>query len=265
MKKPIETIVRGTVDIESFSFALECTENVVWLSKTQRGTVSGFLGVATGDVDCVVVDEFFDRRPGWSQVVEISIKTGKYDGAERIRVLFRILPEEQARDLRPVSVSVSDDDSVPLVVTVSDRYVNKEVIWTQRFARHTHRLTDERRAADILTWHWTRYYRFLPWCDVQDLALEFSSHVIGLTLSEANRVASRQLYARAREQGWRKLTLREQTRWGLRGQWHSDADCVTARARLGAPNGASEATNRASRPGGKLDAYEQIETKLMGY
>jgi len=262
MKKPIELIVRGSVEISSFQFSLEATENVVWLSRTMRGVVSGLLGVSTGDIDVVVVDDFFSGRGRWGQVLEISNKTGKFDGTRRIRMLFRLLPEEQARDLRPISLEVSADETVPCTVMVSDRFAGKELLWSQSFVRYSHRLSDPVRAADILTWHWTRYYRFLPWCDVEDLARDFGTAAIGLTLSEANRLASRQLYQRAREQGWRKLTLREQSRWQLRGQWHRDEDCVTARAKLGAPNGASEASNRASRANGKLDDYEYLAEQM---
>jgi hypothetical protein len=256
MKKPIEVILRGTVEIPSFAFTLEATENVVWLSRTMKGIVSGLLGVSTGDIDVVVVDDFLSGRGRWSQVLEVSHKTGKFDGTKRIRLLFRLLPEEQARDLRPVAITVSTDDTVPCAVTVCDRFAGKEILWTQSFARYSHKLSDPLRAADILTWHWTRYYRFLPWCDVKDLARDFGSLAVGLTLSEANRLASRQLYQRARDQGWRKLTLREQSRWGLKGQWHRDEDCIAARAKLGFPNGASEATNRASRPMGRLTVYD---------
>lgn len=264
MKKPIESIIRGTVEIAAFTFALEATENVVWLSRTMRGVVSGLLGVSTGDVDVVVVDDFLSGRGRWGQVLEVSNKTGKFDGAQRVRLLFRLLPEEQARYLRPIAIDVSADEVVPCTVTVRDRFAGKEVLWQQSFARYSHRLSDPVRAADILTWHWTRYYRFLPWCDVEDLARDFGDSAVGLTLSEANRLSSRQLYQRAREQGWRKLTLREQSRWGLKGQWHQDEDCVAARAKLGIANGASEATNRASRANGRLDAYEDL-AEQMGF
>jgi hypothetical protein len=262
MKKPIEVIVRGLVEISSFKFALEATENVVWLSRTIHGVVSGLLGVSTGDIDVVVVDDFFTGRGRWAQVLEISHKTGKFDGAKRIRLLFRLLPEEQARDLRPITVEVSADEIVPCTVTVYDRFAGGDILWSQSFARYSHRLTDPVHAADILTWHWTRYYRFLPWCDVEDLARDFGNTAVGLTLSEANRLASRQLYQRARDQGWHKLTLREQSRWGLKGQWHRDEDYIDARTKLGYPNGASEATNRASQPQGRLDTYEDLAQKF---
>jgi hypothetical protein len=182
MKKPIELIVRGSVEISSFHFSLEATENVVWLSRTMRGVVSGLLGVSTGDIDVVVVDDFFSGRGRWGQVLEISNKTGKFDGTRRIRMLFRLLPEEQARDLRPISLEVSADETVPCTVMVSDRFAGKELLWSQSFVRYSHRLSDPVRAADILTWHWTRYYRFLPWCDVEDLARDFGTAAIGLTL-----------------------------------------------------------------------------------
>ncbi len=263
MKKPIELITRGTIEISFFTFSLETTENVVWLSPTIRGTVSGLLGVPTGDIDVVMVDDFFTGRGRWLQILEVSYKTGKYDGAQRIRLLFRLLPEEQARNLQPITIDVSTDETVPCTVTIRDRFAGKEILWQQSFARYSHRLTDPTRAVDILTWHWTRYYRFLPWCDIKDLTQEFGESAIDLTLSEANRLASRQLYQRARDQGWRKLTLREQSRWQLRGQWHRDEDCVAVRVKLaGAPNGASEATNRASKPNGRLDAWEELAESM---
>ena len=257
MKKPIEVIIRGQIEISEFTFGLEVTLNVVWLSPTVRGVVSGLLGVSTGDIDVVITDDFFTGRGRWAQVLEISNKTGKFDGSKRIRLLFRLLPEEQAACLRPIVIKVSEDDSVPCVVTVFDRFAGGKILWSQSFIRYSHRLSDPLRATDILTWHWIRYYRFLPWCDIEDLARNFGNSVVGLTLSEANRLASRQLYQRAREQGWKKLTLREQALWGLKGQWHRDDDCISARQKFGFPNGVSEATNRASRQG-KLDAYEDI-------
>jgi hypothetical protein len=263
MKKPVELIVRGTVELSSFTFGLESTHNVVWLSRTIKGVVSGLLGVPTGDIDIVVVTDFFSGRGRWVQVLEVSNKTGKFDGAKRIRLLFRLLPEEQAKNLRPITIDVSPDEHVPCTVTVSDRFAGKEVLWSQSFSRYSYRLSDASHAGDILTWHWQRYYRFLPWCDVEDLARDFGDIAVGLTLSEANRVASRQLYQRAREQGWHKLTLREQSRWQLRGQWHQEEDITAARVKLaGAPNGASEATNRASRPNGRLDAYEDLAAQF---
>lgn len=264
MKKPVEIILRGTVAIAQFDFSREATDNVVWLSPTMRGQVWGLLGVSTGDIDLVVVDDFFTGRGRWKQILEVSRKIGKFDGSTRIRLLFRLLPEEQAKDLRPIAISVSPDQSVPCMLTVQDRFAGGATLWEQSFVRFSFRISDLQRAGDILTWHWSRYYRFLPWCDVEDLARSFGESIMNLTLSEANRLASRQLYERARQQGWRKLTLREQSRWGLRGQWHRDEDCITARAKFGAPNGVSEASNRASRPQGRLDAYEDLAAAFDG-
>lgn len=262
MKKPVELITRGTVELVSFPFSLETTESVVWLSRTCRGVVSGLLGVSTGDCDVVVVDDFFSGRGRWKQVVEVSLKTGKFDGTKRVRILFRLMPEEAARDLRPVEIIVSPDEDSPCSVTVRDRFAGGATMWSQSFARYSHRLTDPGHAGDILTWHYKRYYAFLAWCDVSDLADSFGELALGLTLSEANRLASRQLYERARIQGWRKLTLREQTRWGLKGQWHRDDECMSARDRFGYPNGVSEASNRASKACGKLNAYDDIQERF---
>lgn len=253
MKKPVEVILRGTVELATVPFALEATENVVWLSRTVRGTISGLVGVSTGDVDIVVTDNFLSGRGRWLQVLEICNKIGKFDGTKRIRLCFRLLPEEQARILRPIEISISPDDRAPCTVTVRDRFAGRVTLWEQSFAGFSHELRDPERAGDVVIWHWQRYYRFLQWCDIEDLVANFADKAIGLTLSGANRFASRELYQRAREQGWHKLTLREQSRWGLKGQWHRDGDIVAARAKFAAANGASEASNRATRPGGRLE------------
>jgi hypothetical protein len=255
MKKPISSIVRGVVEIPEFPFALEATGNVVWISKTMKGSVSGLLGISTGDIDVVIVEDFLTGRGRWDQVLEVSEKIGRFDGSKRIRLLFRLLPEEQASLLRPITLQVAADDATPCMVTVSDRFARGAILWQQSFTRYSHRLSDPHRASDVLTWHWTRYYKFLPWADVQDLVKEFGERALGKTLSEANRLASRLLYQRARSQGWHKLTLREQGRWGLKGQWHRDEDLVTAKASFGYPNGVSDATNRAARPFGALDPH----------
>jgi len=254
MKKPVECIFRGSIELTEFPRTLEQTDNHVWISKTQHGPVSGLLGVSTSLIDVVVCDHFFDEDPRTSQVVELSHKTGKFDGNVRFRLLLRRYPIKQAEGLRAVTLEISPDAEVPCTVRLRDRYVDQEPVWEQAFIRYSRRVKDIEHSGDILVWHWQRYYRFLCWVDVQDLVTDFSERVLGLTLSEGNRLASRTLYSRARELGWHKLTLLEQAKLDLSGQWHRDDELVAAKARiLGTPNGASDATNRASRPGGRFD------------
>jgi hypothetical protein len=251
MKKPIEPILCGTVELDAFPGELESTETRVWLSRTVRGQVHGALGVSTGDLDIVITEDFFTGRGRWQQVLEVARKMGKYGGAQRVRLCLRRSPEEQARDLRPVVLTLTEGYDT-LCVSVRDRYTSQDELYREEFRRWSHIIDDPERCLGILTYHWTSYYLCVPWDDVQGIAVEFREAVMGLTKSAANRLASRMLYDLARKQGWRKLTLREQKRWGLTGQWHRDEECVAARAKLGAPNGVSEATNRAAN-GGTLE------------
>lgn len=100
--------------------------------------------------------------------------------------------------------------------------------------------------ARILHWHAARWYRFLPPDDVASLAPALASSLPpGATIAEANRAASRLLYRAAYDAGWRKLTVREQQRLGLQGQWHR-AEIVLARLAairgFGNPTGCGEET-----------------------
>lgn len=65
----------------------------------------------------------------------------------------------------------------------------------------------------------------------------------GTDLNEMNRMASRDLYAQSKAMGWRKLTLREQAKYGVCAQWHQQSELEKRVAeRLGNPSGRGDYT-----------------------
>jgi hypothetical protein len=210
---------------------LESTERIVHLSPRTQGKVYALRGVASSDLDIVVTDDVESPRDARDRVVvEVATKEGKYDGAIRDRILLRRIPEHQTRELLRADVCVSEfEDSVDVGVIEGGVAVLERAAWRATYRLWTHLLTDVSRAGDIILWHWRRWYQFLDEGEVRAIAGGFVDEAVGLTLAEANRLASRRLYSLARESGWRKLTLREQRAWGLVGQWHPESRVIQAR------------------------------------
>ena len=135
-----------------------------------------------------------------------------------------------------------------------------ETIWEAAFDRLRFELdTSEEGVRRIVYWHVHRFFGHLldrPGSDkrpddIEVLVPALSAECEALTLAEANRLVSRALYRLSREQGWRKLTLREQEKLGLTGrQWWPESAYAAAHARLGNPTGAGEWTLRAARSEG---------------
>lgn len=226
-------------------FKTESTSREVWISKLVKGSVVGLPGVSTGDLDIIIADDFvIPQNVKDVQVCEVMEKIGKFDGAMRIRICLRRLPGHQTNNLPVVDLVIPEENAIPCTVKVQSEGSD---IWLYKFVRYSHTLTDPQKAGNIIKWHWSRYYNFLQHSDITDLEMTFHCQVLNLTLSEANRLASRLLYARARELGWSKLTLREQKRFGLSGQWHREDAIVSARyARFAEPNYISDYTNNSS-------------------
>jgi hypothetical protein len=227
MKKPITVLARLRSE-EPVDLPLEPIDRRVHISPTITGTVHAIIGIATSDVDVVVTDDYYEpRHPRDECIAEISKKHGKYDGRERDRVLLRRLPGHQTGELTTATLDVLRTDDGRALVVATD--TEGDTLWSGVYRRWTHELTDAEHAGDIVLWHWRRYYSFLSEVEVRSLAKGFPTEAAGLNLAQANRLASRRLYALAREAGWRKLTLREQTKWGLGGQWHREAEIASAR------------------------------------
>jgi hypothetical protein len=250
----IVTSVGRWVLSEYPDWRLESTERVVHLSPRTRGAVYALRGVASSELDIVVTDDVDVPRDIRDVIVlEISRKAGKYDGAERDRLLLRRLPSHQARELVRAELCVSSGDGCVFVAVVEHPGGELERVgWRREYRQWTHVLADTERAGDIVIWHWQRYYRFLDEGEVRAIADGFGDEAVGMTLAEANRLASRRLYALARECGWRKLTLREQAAWGLDGQWHPESRVAAAR---GSRTGVGEHTVLSATMAEHLDGW----------
>lgn len=224
---------------------LERTEDCVHVGKetcdryTLRGVPARLIDVlVTRRLDLSQPDadnEFF--RP---LVVEIGRKAGRFDGAERWRLCLRLWSSRQNQwadeqnVMHPVHVGGTlAVAAVPNAVVVTVAWADGS--WVQVFPALRSDLAqyDLRK---IVLWHYERYYRFLAYADAEALANSFeASHpeLRTLTLAEANRLASRDLYRLARDLGWRKLTQREQTALRMDSQWVRGEEAAERAAQMG--------------------------------
>lgn len=182
-------------------------------------------------------------------LVEIGKKIGKYDGSERVQLSIR-------------AVNKKTVDSMPDVVVVD----NGRLVWDQRrsaahvtiqtwIGEEIHIISanvlrskvieSAEGARQIIAWHWSRYYTHLRHFDVSDLLKTFGFKS-DESLNSANRRASRALYKRSRELGFRKMTLRERLGNGLAEDspcWQRVSDIETR----GSVTGCGEYTLTAAR------------------
>lgn len=209
--------------IENFE---SCRESV-WLSKTCCCTRGGLRGVPTKRVDVCIDDRIrngdaMDYRDVWEFTVVR--KAGRYDGSQRDRLTLRVQHGHVVRDTHELCVvnvvELPDSYRVDVVTELG------VVRWTREYPRLRSDLSDH-DPERIVMWHWTRYYRHLEHAVAEQTAkewamTEWARESVGWTLAEANRSASRALYRASRDEGWRKLTLRERVKLGVTGnaQWH---------------------------------------------
>jgi hypothetical protein len=193
-------------------------------------------------------------------LVEVSQRTGCYDGRERIRWLLRPAYAQHAEHVGygPGTVDVRRIGGLgaPHVEAVIS---NDDGRWTSGPIRvYTTRTVDPDGAIRIVGWHAARYYTHLQRDAVQSAEQEFAAAVAvadTMSIGEANRLASRILYRVSRDAGWAKLTARERERLGLtysdRQWWPRDAieGIRMARAGLRRPD-VGEYTLDAAAPAG---------------
>ena len=101
-------------------------------------------------------------------------------------------------------------------------------------------------------WHWRRYYTHLTNADeIAELAdrwaIAYEFQAQDWTLAEANRSASRELYHYARNEGWRKLTLRERDKLGASVQWVRQEWVAERLIELGFAGGDATGTGEETR------------------
>lgn len=198
---------------------VERTEDTIWITKNicaQRYTIRGVPGKRFDVVaqQGLSVDDF--------SIVEVVEKSGKYDGSIRQRLTIRQC------DLSLICLEgymeVSYEDNKLFSVSINNS-MDESPEWTFETVPLRARLRDY-SPFRLVRWHWSRYFNFLSWEDVEGLAKSFTVDWYGETLAEANRRASRGLYDLARQLGWRKLTLKEQERLELTGAWHREEVCA---------------------------------------
>jgi len=186
-------------------------------------------------IDERLLDDFDDQQI----VVEVGRKIGKYDMGERDKISLRPaldgLITSGACEYVDGTIAITDD----LII------VGSVVLISLPPRLRVAPLRDDDDFRAIPRWHWSRYYCFLQYDEVSDILSGWE--LLGAeTITEANRRASRAIYRRARELGWRKMTLRELSKNGFSpesGSWHLQS--VIAE-RNNSPTGCGEYTLRSS-------------------
>lgn len=219
MKKSIEQQFSCKISSASVDFiksTCEVTNDFVWLSSKCRCNRYTLRGVPARLVD-IIIDESKESRNERDKIVlEISEKAGRYDAAKRDRLSIRFRQGHQVTDLEECLISLAFLENALRIDIVSS---SGEIRWTRQYKQLRNNLTGY-NPQSIVIWHWTRYYKFIPH-EIADrvaqewVLSEFAIHGQEWTLAEANRSASRALYKSARNEGWRKLTLRERLKLGM--------------------------------------------------
>lgn len=230
-------ILIPAVDVAALRRHFEPTAKVVWMGHATRCRQGTIRGVPAKRVD-FVVDENLQDGPA---VLEVGAKTGMFDGATRCRFALRAPLPGLVGAVHPpegrLSLAFSPTRVEVRVALDGEGEAAEHRTYTFERARYT--LDVSKSLRHMVMWHWQRYYRHLSLAQAARVACDFAV-AAGTSLTEANRAASRALYEASREVGWRKLTLREQRKFGVTGQWHLVVQ-------LGSPTGCGEYTLSAAR------------------
>jgi len=228
------------------------TERVVWLARTIRTRVHTLKGVPAARLT-VLVQDSETRLKYATWILQVSEKSGRYDGTKRPELIIRQMPECQVKDWPVGSVSVASTDSdhtlkVWPVIESARKYSEPSWVYTvERIRSHG---DEPHNPARCYLWHWSRYYRMIPREIAEQLATAFAQSIdpTSIDLNEMNRLASRDLYAQAVAMGWRKLARHEQAKYGVATQWHQQSELEKRVAeRLGNPTGCGDYTLNSAR------------------
>jgi len=261
-------------DVGQLQTRLESMRDDVWLSKTCCCTRHGMRGVPTKRLD-VLIDQRLEANEEVHPkgCIEFSVvrKSGRYDGAKRDRLAMRMQHAAACAELERCYLSIAEVHDSFRIDVVTELGV---VRWTREYPRLRSDLA-EYDPERLVMWHWTRYYQHLEHAVAEQTAkqwvlTDWAQFASGWTLAEANRSASRALYRASREEGWRKLTLRERTKLSITGnaQWHRvDSLPIHEPHRSGAGQATIEAANGQavdfnSRPDDEslYELQEQLES-----
>lgn len=224
-------LIDGIEQAKAWLEAVKATDSlIVYLARTVRCVHHTVRGVPGRRISFVVQqdNDTADPRDPW--VTRISRVAGRYDGSLRNEIILRRMPEHQVRtwDAGYLRITGHPEEATVAVRVTMDPDITEidrspMDLW---YDGPYEQLKSDLLGYDlksIAMWHWARYYKIpLAYEEAQAVADEFAAiyKPEAGTLAEANRVASRLLYAAARNAGWRKLTLREQAKAGVSGQWH---------------------------------------------
>ncbi|HXQ33580.1 MAG TPA: hypothetical protein VN843_06120 [Anaerolineales bacterium] len=238
---------------------LDPTEDGVSIRGTKYGRYT-FVGVPGRICDVIVTDSLKNTLDE-EVVLEVSEKTGKYSGNKRRRFAFRQWPKAKILDIQPRNLTISNTkECIEISVSSRSRLTSdEEITIVERFEKLRSNLKGYDIGA-IMMWQYRRYFQHLQVSDVTTLAVTWQFEVDRetCTLSMANRSASRALYKLSKELGWSKLTLREQIKLGVYGQWHHESELIPIYSKmLGHPTGCGEATVRAAS-GGSMSPEEVV-------
>jgi len=265
----IERIAIGADSLARLRAECEASEDRVWITRHLRATRHTLRGVPGR---LVTVDLADHVQPADLLVVEIGRKVGRYDDrtdpSTRARDTITVRPWPTCLDgsgrpkrydtpagLRDVRTGGSltverwgepGADRCQVCVTWDGGSWCSPVYQVLRSTLGDYDLRS------VVIWHWRRYYSFIPAPDALQMADSFElryPHARGLTLAEANRLASRDLYRLARDVGWRKLTVRERRKHGVDQMWvRADALAVrdAALSPDGTPTGAGQYSTEAA-------------------
>lgn len=241
---------------------LERTEDPVYLTRACVADRYGLAGVPCRLFDLAVDRRLTDEDYAAGRVrAEVVRKAGRYGGEVRDRLSLRLYTQgdKTSTDTRLHALRVCEfvcpGDQTRNVTEVRIVRTDGAEVWRAEYARQRCEVLTPEGSDAILWWHHSRYFAAsVSREDAESLAAEFRAEVIArasdrpMSLTEANRGADRLLYRAARDNGWRKLTLRERQKLGIDGgPWVSPERYDAARARLGHPTGCGEYTLSAAR------------------
>lgn len=230
---------------KSFVENVEMYCGSTWIGRTKythaalRGIPRRLVSILIPETELVVGEKY---------LIEIGIKIGKYSGNTRKQITIRDLnrtpvdsiPGIIYNDSTLICWAVGDTG----VVAIQSQFDQTELKIFKGKLLRTECITTQEGVRKIIAWHWTRYYTHLKHDEVQDVLLSFVP-IQDETLTACNRRASRVLYQRSKELGWKKMTKREREKYQLDGsQWQKIS---TVESRLMSATGCGEFTLKSAR------------------
>ncbi len=241
-----ECVIRVAVtsdDMRDLLSILEPCGQAIWIAPTVRCARYNLIGVPARHLD-VLVQDGLEGADGLV-ALEVVRKEGKFDGSVRTRLcLRRIVPGYQTHGEATLTVRLVDADAIVTLARGAD------VLWSGTFPR-LRAAAYQRRARELVMWHWSRYFRHLDSAVAEQVA-DGLAIADGSTITSANREASNRLYEESVALGWKKLTRRERDKLGYpadAGQWQRESDVAmrrAVRAGLDHPSGTGEHTRGAA-------------------